>query len=82
MLVEGKIEKRTWDKDDGTKGYATEIVAETFNICKSADPNRAARQDNLDASDVEEVFDREEPKAKPKSRPRADEEISIEDIPF
>lgn len=52
VLVEGKIEKRTWDKDDGTKWYATEIVAENFNICKSASP----RKDNLTTDDVEGVF--------------------------
>lgn len=27
VYIEGKIQYRTWDKDDGTKGYATEIKA-------------------------------------------------------
>jgi len=27
VYVEGKIQSRTWDKPDGSKGYATEIVA-------------------------------------------------------
>ena len=28
VYVEGKITVRSWDKDDGTKGYATEILAD------------------------------------------------------
>lgn len=27
VYVEGRLTYRTWDKDDGTKGYVTEIVA-------------------------------------------------------
>lgn len=27
--VQGKIKYRTWDKDDGTKGHVTEIVADS-----------------------------------------------------
>lgn len=32
LLVQGRIENRTWDKNDGTKGYATEIMIETFSF--------------------------------------------------
>lgn len=27
VYIEGKIQNRSWDKDDGTKGYVTEIKA-------------------------------------------------------
>lgn len=27
VYIEGKIQSRSWDKPDGTKGYATEIIA-------------------------------------------------------
>ena len=28
VVIEGSIRYRTWDKDDGTKGYVTEIAAD------------------------------------------------------
>jgi single-strand DNA-binding protein len=30
VIVTGRIEQRTWDKEDGTKGTAVEIVAEAI----------------------------------------------------
>lgn len=30
VLIEGRIENRTYDKKDGTKGYISEIVADRF----------------------------------------------------
>lgn len=30
VLVNGRIETRSWDKEDGSKGFATEIVADPF----------------------------------------------------
>ena len=32
VYVDGRIEYRSWDKKDGTKGYATEIVMENFQM--------------------------------------------------
>jgi single-strand DNA-binding protein len=29
ILVEGRIQTKSWDKEDGTKAYRTEIIAET-----------------------------------------------------
>jgi single-strand DNA-binding protein len=37
-MVEGEIEYRTWDKDDGTKGYATEIVANNLQFVGDGKP--------------------------------------------
>lgn len=31
VYVEGEIDNRTWDKPDGTKGYATDIVVGQYN---------------------------------------------------
>ena len=35
VFVEGRIEYRTWDKGDGTKGYATDIVVENLQMLDS-----------------------------------------------
>ena len=32
VFVEGRIEYRTWDKGDGTKGYMTDIVVESLQM--------------------------------------------------
>lgn len=32
IFVEGRLKTSTWDKEDGTKGYKTEIVCETFHF--------------------------------------------------
>lgn len=35
VLVEGEMETRSWDKDDGTKGYATELIANKIQFLES-----------------------------------------------
>lgn len=32
VLCEGRLQTRSWDKQDGTKGYQTEIVADTVQF--------------------------------------------------
>jgi single-strand DNA-binding protein len=32
VAVTGRLDQRTWDKDDGTKGYAIELVADEVAI--------------------------------------------------
>ncbi|MFH2048941.1 MAG: single-stranded DNA-binding protein [bacterium] len=32
LYIEGRIENRSWDKDDGTKGYISEVVVENFQF--------------------------------------------------
>lgn len=31
VLVRGKIQTRSWDKKDGSKGYTTEIIADSYH---------------------------------------------------
>jgi len=35
IFVEGKLRSRSWDKPDGSKGYATEIIADDVILCGS-----------------------------------------------
>lgn len=35
VMVSGKIQNRSWDKPDGTKGYATDIVASEIEFLSS-----------------------------------------------
>jgi len=36
ILVEGRVEYRSWDKKDGGKGYITEIMVESFQFGQKA----------------------------------------------
>ncbi len=75
VLVEWEIEYRSWDKDDGTKWYATEIVADKFELLKSR---------GISERDIDEAFPEEAPaprEQKPKAKYPQDD-IDISDIPF
>jgi single-strand DNA-binding protein len=39
ILVEGRLQNRSWDKPDGTKGYATDIVLSRFEFLGSKGDN-------------------------------------------
>lgn len=56
LLVEGKIDYRTWDKEDGSKGYATGIIANNISIVDFAEKEERqepqSQQPEFDASDI------------------------------
>ncbi len=78
VLIEGRIQTRSWDGKDGSKQYRTEIVAERIQF----GPRGAARQGGFKA----------EAPAAPNPNPTVreelpeidlgDEEIKAEDLPF
>ena len=52
ILVHGEIDYQTWDKDDGSKGYATKIIVNSFEflpsgkaIAATGDSDQPARPD-------------------------------------
>lgn len=70
-LVEGRLQTRSWEGQDGVKRYKTEIIADTVIVLGSRGGSRS--------------YEPSEPKKEPaeKSAPKASEdEIEIEDIPF
>ena len=82
VMIEGRIQTRSWDGQDGAKKYRTEIIAESLQLGskpggKSAEgfvPSNAAEQSKT-----------EPPKNDAKETPSTNqdvEEIKIEDIPF
>lgn len=55
VYVEGRLQTRTWDKPDGSKGYATEVVAQEVILlgaaggaAPEAEPGPADFDDDLD----------------------------------
>lgn len=82
IFIEGKIQNRSWDAQDGTKKYRTEIIAQSVQFgakpkdaqAKSATPSYNEMKD--DKSFEERVDDLSA------TDYAQDEDINLEDIPF
>ncbi len=81
LMIEGRLQTRSWDGQDGKKNYRTEIILDNFQFgAKSSGVGGAPSAAPAGISDAE---------APQKSAPAdldtveyPDEEINLEDIPF
>lgn len=76
VYIEGRLQTRNWEAQDGTKRYRTEIVGENLIMLGGrweSEWNTYANNDYASANPAPAVK---------KSTPKQEEEISIEDIPF
>ena len=39
MLLEGRLQNRSWEDDQGVKHYATDVIAEQIEFCGSKKEN-------------------------------------------
>lgn len=46
VLVEGRLQNRSWEAEDGTKRYATDIVADNVQLLGSGSNSGGGNQDN------------------------------------
>ncbi len=81
ILVEGRLQTRTWDGQDGTKKNRTEIVADNLIMLDSKGAASTAPPANREEAVIEEPAPAAEPQTAPKP-PAGEEEITVEDIPF
>lgn len=73
MMVEGRIQTRSWEKD-GAKQYRTEIIVENFQFgAGGSGEGRVARGDDTNQAAASDAGDQIQ---------YPDEEINPEDIPF
>ena len=49
LFIEGRIQTRSWDKEDGTKAYRTEIVLENFQF-----GNKTEKKETKTAQQIDE----------------------------
>jgi single-strand DNA-binding protein len=76
VFIEWRLQTRTWDAQDGTKRYKTEIVGDNMIMLDG-------RWDSTGVPEsVESSVPANETPAVSKKTPKKEEEISIEDIPF
>lgn len=79
VFLEGRIQTRSWDAQDGTKKYRTEIVADRIQFGPKSGSTGGGSYEPKDSGDKSE---------KPKGKDDApaieypEEEINSEDIPF
>lgn len=81
-LVEGRMQTRSWDAQDGTKRYRTEIVADRVQF--GSRPSGATGSSNFNQADNGPVNKTEDLKKKENmdTIEYPEEEINPEDIPF
>jgi len=79
LLVEGRMQTRSWDAQDGTKKYRTEVVVDTMQFGPRTQGGTGFTGDKSKTDDSspktpskEEAVEIQYP----------DEEINVEDIPF
>lgn len=77
VYIEGRLQTRSWEAQDGSKRYRTEIIGENM-IMLDGNPNSGSENFN---SKVDNSPANETPAIK-KSTPKQEEEISVEDLPF
>ncbi|QFR38796.1 single-stranded DNA-binding protein [Candidatus Gracilibacteria bacterium 28_42_T64] len=75
IFMEGRLQTRSWEAQDGTKRYRTEIVGENMIMLDSKGDDTQSFGSNSSSTG------NDTPAVK-KSSPKKEEEISVEDIPF
>ena len=73
VYIEWRLQTRSWEAQDGTKRYKTEIVWENMIMLDSKSDSEGFSKSSSSSNNSPAVK---------KSSPKAEEEISIEDIPF
>lgn len=86
VYIEGRIQTREWEAEDGTKRYRTEIVADNMIMLdkkgEGGDFEPPTRNVPVSEEGEDEVVpDDVDSKVPSKSAPK-DEEVSIDDLPF
>jgi len=88
LLVQGKIQTRSWDDRDGTKKYKTEILGRDFLLLSPKDktvPAVSAEEKARVEKVAEDVFGDAKPEPKPESEKETiknDVKVDPSDIPF
>lgn len=80
LYIEGRIQTRSWEGQDGKKNYRTEIVLENFQFGPKPSGASASTPSSRGVSDAEAP--QKDAPADLDTVEYPDEEINLEDIPF
>jgi single stranded DNA-binding protein len=84
VYIEGRLKTKSWEAQDGTKRYKTEIIAENLIMLNPKGSNVWAQDYEVEVSEWEDdqaIVKKAETKVSTKPV-KKEEEINIEDIPF
>ena len=76
VYIEGRLQTRSWEAQDGSKRYKTEIVGENMIML-----DNAGGGDYVAPNNPHQESENPTPAVK-KSQAKQEEEISVEDLPF
>lgn len=80
LYVEGRLQTRSWEGQDGTKRYATEVQVQNFVIPRGKGEARGgAPEEGVEPESTPE--EKKVPEEEPKSEP-GDESVPEDSIPF
>ncbi len=79
VYIEGRLQTRSWDDQAGVKRYKTEIVGDNMILLT---PKGGSTGDFEAPAAAGGASDEAAPKKTRSAKPKAEEEIKIEDIPF
>ncbi len=82
VYVEGRLQTRDWQGQDGVKRYRTEIVADNVIMLDRAGAGTGAGNAALRAPAAPPAEDGSASGSPPKDDPAVEQEIRVEDIPF
>jgi single-strand DNA-binding protein len=76
VFIEGRIQTREWEGEDGTKRYRTEIVADNMIMLDGRKGDAGSFGGAREAAGIKE------PEAQGDQIPAPDGEVKIDDLPF
>lgn len=81
VFVEGRLQTRNWEGQDGVKRYKTEIVADNIIVLSSrgGEGGNFMSRSQENNNPVDDISDKKENET---SAPKKEDEIDIEEIPF
>lgn len=81
IYIEGRLQTRSWEAQDGTKRYKTEIIGENMIMLDGGGGDTPGNNYVSEDSNKSGAPANDTPAVK-KSTPKQEEEISVEDLPF
>lgn len=56
IAVQGRIQTRNYEKQDGSKAYITEVIADRVEFCESKQKTNLAEEPNFENIDIDGVL--------------------------
>ena len=81
-LVEGRLQTRNWEGQDGVKRYKTEIIADNIIVLSPRSGDYTPPVKNNSVEDIAPKSDADKSDQKSDTKKSETEEIDIEEIPF